>query len=54
MADEQGFAVDEAGFKAAMQQQRDRARASSKQKKSALAGDVYLSLSRRGLLTFCG
>ena len=48
MADEQGFAVDEAGFKAAMQQQRDRARASSKQKKSALAGDVYTELENEG------
>ena len=41
MADEIGFGFDEEGFKNAMNEQRERARSSSKQKKSALSGDIY-------------
>ena len=44
MAEEQGVAVNQEGFKKAMQLQRERARASSKQKKSSLAGDIYMEL----------
>ncbi len=44
MAEEKGLTVDEEGFAAAMEGQRQRARASSKQKHSALAGDVYTEL----------
>ena len=40
MAEEQGFTLDDEGFKASMNAQRERARASSKQKKSALSGDL--------------
>ena len=41
MAEEKGLKLDDAGFKSCMEIQRERARSSSKQKKSALAGDVY-------------
>lgn len=44
MAEEKGLTVDEAGFSAAMEGQRERARASSKQKRSALSGDVYTDM----------
>ncbi|MBR1672942.1 MAG: alanine--tRNA ligase, partial [Fretibacterium sp.] len=44
MAEEKGLTVDEEGFAAAMEGQRQRARASSKQKHSALAGDIYTEL----------
>ena len=44
MAKEQGLSVDREGFDRAMEAQRERARASSKQKKSALGGDVYTEL----------
>lgn len=44
MADEQGVSVDHEGFEKAMTAQRERARSSSKQKKSAFAGDVYTEL----------
>ena len=55
MADEQGLAVDEEGFRAAMEQQRERARASSKQKHSSLAGDVYTELENEfGATRFTG
>ena len=55
MAGEQGFSLDEDGFKAAMNEQRERARASSKQKKSALAGDVYTELENEfGATKFTG
>ena len=41
MAEEQNLKLDEDGFKKSMELQRERARSSSKQKKSALTGDVY-------------
>ncbi|MDR1741941.1 MAG: alanine--tRNA ligase [Synergistaceae bacterium] len=44
MAEERGISVDRAGFEAAMTEQRERARAGSKHKKSALGGDVYTEL----------
>ena len=44
MAEEQGFTLDDAGFTVAMNEQRERARSSSKQKRSALAGDIYTEL----------
>ncbi|MDK2959609.1 MAG: alanyl-tRNA synthetase [Synergistaceae bacterium] len=47
IADENGFTVDRAGFDREMAAQRERARASSKQKRSALAGDVYSELNER-------
>ena len=40
MAEEEGLSVDHEGFGQAMEEQRLRARASSKQRRSALAGDV--------------
>ena len=55
MADELGFTVDEEGFKSAMNEQRERARASSKQKKSALSGDVYTEIeNENGATNFTG
>ena len=55
MAEEEGFSLDDAGFKIAMNQQKERARASSKQKKSALAGDVYTELENEyGATKFTG
>ena len=47
IADENGFTVDKAGFDREMTAQKERARASSKQKRSALAGDVYSELNER-------
>lgn len=44
MAEEQGFTLDDLGFTSAMNEQRERARSSSKQKKSALSGDVYTEI----------
>ncbi|MDR1873786.1 MAG: alanine--tRNA ligase [Synergistaceae bacterium] len=44
MAEEQGLSVDREGFETAMQSQRERARASSRQKKSSLTGNVYTDL----------
>lgn len=55
MAGEEGFTLDEEGFTRAMTEQRERARASSKQKKSALAGDVYTEIENEsGATTFTG
>lgn len=55
MAGELGFTVDEEGFKAAMNEQKERARASSKQKKSALTGDVYTEIENEsGATNFTG
>lgn len=55
MAGEQGFTLDEKGFAAAMNEQKERARASSKQKRSALAGDVYTELENEyGATKFTG
>ncbi len=55
MADEIGFTLDEEGFKVAMNEQRERARASSKQKKSALTGDIYTELENEfGATKFTG
>ena len=55
MAGEENFTLDEAGFKAAMNDQRERARASSKQKKSALTGDIYTELENEfGKTKFTG
>lgn len=55
MAGELGFTVDDDGFKSAMNEQKERARASSKQKKSALAGDVYLEIeNENGATNFTG
>ena len=55
MAGEEGFTLDEAGFTREMTAQRERARASSKQKKSALAGDVYLDVENEsGATKFTG
>ncbi|MDR1379596.1 MAG: alanine--tRNA ligase [Synergistaceae bacterium] len=44
MAEEQGISVDREGFDKAMEAQRQRARVKSKQKKSALVGDIYTDL----------
>ena len=44
MAEEQGLSVDHEGFGRAMEEQRARARASSKQKRSVLSGDVYTEI----------
>ena len=55
MAGEKGLSVDEAGFAAAMEEQRQRARASSKQKHSALTGDVYTEMENEfGATRFTG
>ena len=55
MAGELGFTLDEEGFKSAMNEQRERARSSSKQKKSALAGDVYNEIENEtGSTNFTG
>ena len=55
MAGEQGFTLDEEGFKSAMNEQRERARASSKQKKSALSGDIYTEIENEsGATIFTG
>ena len=55
MAEELGFTVDDEGFKSAMNEQKERARASSKQKKSALSGDVYLEIeNENGATNFTG
>ncbi len=55
MAAEQNFSLDEEGFKKAMNEQRERARASSKQKKSALTGDVYNEIENEfGATKFTG
>ncbi|MBQ7155440.1 MAG: alanine--tRNA ligase [Synergistaceae bacterium] len=55
MADEEGFTLDEEGFTREMTAQRERARASSKQKKSALTGDVYLEIENEsGATKFTG
>ena len=47
IVEENGFTVDKPGFEKEMAAQRERARASSKQKRSALAGDVYSELNER-------
>jgi alanyl-tRNA synthetase len=44
MAEEHGLSVDREGFDKAMEAQRERARAKSKQKKSMLGGDVYTEM----------
>ncbi|MDR1730572.1 MAG: alanine--tRNA ligase [Synergistaceae bacterium] len=44
MAEEQGLSTDLEGFRKAMDAQKERARASSKQKKSSMTGDVYTEL----------
>lgn len=55
MAGEENFTLDEEGFSRAMTEQRERARASSKQKKSALAGDVYTQIEEEsGATRFTG
>ena len=55
MAEEQNFTLDEEGFKSAMNEQKERARASSKQKKSALTGDIYTELENEfGATKFTG
>ena len=55
MAGELGFSLDEEGFKSAMNEQRERARSSSKQKKSALAGDIYNEIENEtGSTNFTG
>ena len=55
MAEEENFTLDEEGFKSAMNNQRERARASSKQKKSALTGDIYTELENEfGKTKFTG
>ena len=55
MASEQDFTLDEEGFKKAMNEQKERARASSKQKKSALTGDIYTELENEfGATKFTG
>ncbi|GHS95605.1 alanine--tRNA ligase [Synergistales bacterium] len=45
MAFEEGINVDKEGFDKAMQAQRERARAGSKQKKTSLSGDIYTELA---------
>lgn len=55
IAQERGFTVDKASFDREMTAQRERARASSKQKHSSLAGDVYTDLNESaGATIFTG
>ena len=55
MASEQGLAVDEAGFRRLMQEQRDRAKADAKAKKAgAQAVEVYRELRAIGETPFTG
>ncbi len=55
MAEEKNLTLDEAGFKAAMERQRERARASSKQKHSVLTGDIYNEIENEsGATRFTG
>ena len=55
MAEEEGLTVDHEGFGRAMEEQRTRARASSKQKRSSLAGDVYTEVeNEKGGTAFVG
>ena len=55
MAAEQGLSVDEAGFRALMQEQKDRAKADAKSKKAgALASEVYKDLRSAGPTPFTG
>src|SRR4051794_12803389 len=55
MAAEQGLAVDEAGFRRLMQEQRDRAKADAKAKKAGAAGtEVYRELRALGQTPFTG
>ena len=55
MATEQGLSVDEAGFRALMQEQKDRAKADAKSKKAgALASEVYKDLRTAGPTPFTG
>lgn len=55
MASEKGLTVDEEGFQRGMEEQRERARASSRQKHSSLAGDVYNEIeNEKGATRFTG
>ncbi|MDX6323352.1 MAG: alanyl-tRNA synthetase, partial [Propionibacteriaceae bacterium] len=55
MASEQGLEVDEAGFRALMAEQRDRAKADAKSKKgSGIATEVYAKLRSAGETPFIG
>ncbi len=55
MAAEQGLAVDEAGFRALMSEQRERAKADAKSKKgTGIATEVYAQLRSRGETPFLG
>ena len=47
IVEENGLSVDRQGFDREMSSQRERARASSKQKRSEMAGDVYTELNER-------
>ncbi len=47
IVEENGFTVDREGFDREVAAQRERARASSKQKRSEMTGDVYTELNRR-------
>ena len=55
MAAEQGLSVDQAGFRALMQEQKDRARADAKAKKGAtVATEAYRTLRSEGEVPFLG
>lgn len=55
ICEEKGLAVDEAGFSRLMEEQRERARASSKHIQSEVKGDIYSDLlNRLGSTTFTG
>jgi alanyl-tRNA synthetase len=55
MAAEQGLSVDQAGFRALMQEQKDRARADAKAKKGAtVATEAYRTLRGAGEVPFLG
>ncbi len=55
MCEEKGIAIDEEGFRASMQAQRERARASSKVARAVVSGDVYDELFNRfGVTEFTG
>ncbi len=55
MAGEQGLQVDEAGFRALMQEQKDRAKADARSKKAgSLATEVYKDLRSAGATPFTG
>ena len=55
MCEERSISIDKEGFEAAMEEQRERARASSKQTSSVISKNVYTELvDKIGATNFCG